>query len=159
MCSADLHDVHEMLKTLGTAVKALQKHVSTGNKDIERVRVSCATDCQGLRIEMRRQEKVVNGYMESWSVESAGMTEQVLQLWKFVRTSSSSAERGKKEAYHTARVNKDYGKIAAAQEYAIEEKAEGGGGAGNGELGALGDSVEGDGSARSSASSGLGIEM
>ena len=28
----------------------------------------------------------MHGYLESWSVESAGMTEQVLALWKFVRS-------------------------------------------------------------------------
>jgi hypothetical protein len=154
MFSADLQDVHEMLKTLGIAVKALQKHVSKANKDIERVRMSCASDCQGLRIEMLRQEKVVSGYMESWSVESAGMTEQVLQLWTLVRTSSSSSAKragGEMEVPPVLRVpqavvNEDFGNKPEAHGYVMAGKAEEEEGGGRGEVGVFGKSVEEDGS-------------
>ena len=81
-------DVHEMLKQLSMAVKALQVHSTKAHTGVRNLRDKCKREYDSLQIEVQRQERKINGFVESWSVESAGMTEQVLSIWSFVRTLS-----------------------------------------------------------------------
>jgi archaellum component FlaC len=76
-----LDDVHQILRTLGTAVKTLQRHVAKNNSEMHSVRETF----ENIRLNLRQHEGAVNGYLESWSVESSGMTQQILSLWKIVR--------------------------------------------------------------------------
>jgi hypothetical protein len=44
-------------------------------------------DCTSLMMRSAAAfQNAMNGYLQAWSVESAGLTEQVLSLWKVVRT-------------------------------------------------------------------------
>ena len=43
----------------------------------------------------------MNGFLQSWSVESSGLTEQVISLWKVLR-SSTGRNRGNVDALRVA---------------------------------------------------------
>jgi len=54
--AVELQGVHEKLKTLGLAVKALHDYLAIANTDIDGVRDRCASECRGLRFDLRQHE-------------------------------------------------------------------------------------------------------
>jgi len=49
-------DLHESLKRLGLALKALKMHLAKTNKDVVQIRDDCSSECQALRSDLRRHE-------------------------------------------------------------------------------------------------------
>ncbi len=79
----------------------------------------------------------MNGFLQSWSVESTGLTEQVLSLWKVLRTSSTGRHSGNIDVLRVARAtgHDDPGRRQHVSASANTVGAQGGGNEGAGGAG------------------------